>query len=636
VYSTSYFDNKPVLFKTTTTTKMGITVPKTSVLLSLAVLIMRNLVATEALRINEVADKVTATDTCNGEDWIELYNPGEEAVNLSSYGLFDDKGYDDEDRFSFPDGTFIQPKSYLLLCTDQENDPLSPQFGLKDDDTVTLYYSMNDTGPFVILSFVELQGGSSTNSVIDGDVTYAFDEETGTWIYTSTPTPGEQNIITELVTTEQWKSELEAQNALGTAFFNMDGQGLPVKNGFDTVLELHIEMAAEDYDYMMENTRHELNRPFQSLRLTTTSGEELASTNTSGKIRPKGQSSLFIAICVRTKAFPFQVELAENDSLFGVGRFYLRNHIADFSYTRDYAYNRMLARFGLPHMRARKVRVHINGNTHGYYTLVEAPDQDYVFHRSFPDFDPQRYALFKVKSFGIDCGSYSPEQIAAAEARVNETSTPPYAFERGEHKKPVPEYGFLGVGGCSDAYDFNTWERDYDDTAVAWLRNDRSCEDMLLNTGLIDRDLGTNAFESEIREFITQDFSYEKVCDVGCKNSDLADRVDQENWLKSLAFYAVTMNSDSPLVNGNNYYIAQSGSEKNGGVGGWKIVPYDFNVAEVYDCYDELCNDRLVHWSIARPTCTSLEANDLVGPLLLNSTLHSQYLEYVEQFVETV
>jgi hypothetical protein len=319
--------------------------------------------------------------------------------------------------------------------------------------------------------------------------------------------------------------------------------------------------------------------------------------------------------------------------LFGVERVFLRHHIGDYSYMRDYAYNRMLARFGLPFVRARKVRVTINGNAHGLYTLMEAPDQDYVFHRSFPDFNPQQYALFKIKSFAMDCGSYTFDEIAKAEARLDETSTPPYAFQRGEHKPIIQEFDIFAVDTCIENYDKDLWERDYNDAILAWLRYDKSCADMLVGEGLIEQDLGTDGYDKEIKQWITQSYSDENLCNEGCTNSDLADRVDQENWLKSFAFYAVTMNSDTPLVNGNNFYLAMSGSEVNGG---WKIVPYDFNLAEVVYCHDELCNDRLVHWSVVRPTCTSLESNNLVGPLLLDETLHAQYLEYVREFVDTV
>jgi len=45
---------------------------------------------------------------------------------------------------------------------------------------------------------------------------------------------------------------------------------------------------------------------------------------------------------------------------------------------------------------------------------------------------------------------------------------------------------------------------------------------------------------------------------------------------------------------------------------------------------------RYVYRSIARPTCHALEEQALIGPLLTNPDLHVQYLEYAQQFVDTV
>lgn len=625
-----------------------------------------------AVLINEVSDKGTST-VCDGNDWVELYNPTVAAIDLGAelYVLHDDRGLDSAETFAFPPGSTIAAMSYMLLCTEltldvggdgdtaataateQVPDPNSPQFGIGGGDTISLTrirraVSNNGTDPGFDITqsrngdFYEVVSKVALPNTDDGfDVTFAIDPATGLYNYTSTPTPGADNIMTRVLTLEErnalFKEELQAQNDLATDFFGMDGRGFKTENAMDTILDLSFTMLEDDYNYLVQNKTFEQYRPFQSVAVKTTSGDEIVSLgNAPGEIRSKGQSSLFLATCVGTDTFPFQLEFAKNSTLFGMERVFLRHHIGDYSYMRDYAYNIMLARFGLPHIRARKVRVTINDNLHGFYTLMEAPDQDYVFHRSFPDFDPERYALYKIKSFAIDCGSYTEAEIATAEARLGEMNTPPYAFERGEHKPQVPALSIFEIDQCIADYDENLWTRDYYDVILAWLRNNRSCSDMLLETGLIERDLGKNDFKEQMEEFIRVDFSDEQVCDVGCTNSNLKNQVDVENWLKAFAFYAVTMNSDTPLINGNNYYLAQSGSEANGGVGGWKIVPYDFNLAEVVYCHDEICNDRLVHWSIARPTCTSLEANNVAGPLLADEQLHGQYLEYVREFVETI
>jgi hypothetical protein len=47
-------------------------------------------------------------------------------------------------------------------------------------------------------------------------------------------------------------------------------------------------------------------------------------------------------------------------------------------------------------------------------------------------------------------------------------------------------------------------------------------------------------------------------------------------------------------------------------------------------------NERMIHWSIARPTCLGLEFNNVVGPLLLKPELHARYIAYIRDFVDQV
>lgn len=41
------------------------------------------------------------------------------------------------------------------------------------------------------------------------------------------------------------------------------------------------------------------------------------------------------------------------------------------------------------------------GEEKGLYTLLEALAEEYVFYRSFPNYDPENYALFKVKTLSL-------------------------------------------------------------------------------------------------------------------------------------------------------------------------------------------------------------------------------------------
>jgi hypothetical protein len=122
----------------------------------------------------------------------------------------------------------------------------------------------------------------------------------------------------------------------------------------------------------------------------------------------------------------------------------------------------------------------------------------------------------------------------------------------------------------------------------------------------------------------------------GCKTTDcsktgLETAVDQENWLKNFAVYAVTITIDSPLGNGNNYFLAKSGDGK-----GWKIVQYDHNGA--FQQEDSLCpctNDPL-QWAITRPSCAASKYTQLVGPLLKDTSRFNRYIEHVRTFINTV
>merc|ERR1719437_330513 len=57
------------------------------------------------------------------------------------------------------------------------------------------------------------------------------------------------------------------------------------------------------------------------------------------------------------------------------------------------------------------------------------------------------------------------------------------------------------------------------------------------------------------------------------ENDDLTDFVDIDQWLQSFAFLSILVNSDSPLVVINNWYLATT----NGGNRDWKIFLYDFD-----------------------------------------------------------
>jgi len=73
------------------------------------------------VKINELmsSNSQTAVDQ-NGEydDWVELYNNSESAVDLSGYYLTDNHNY--FMKWKFPDGTKIDAKGYLIIWADDQ------------------------------------------------------------------------------------------------------------------------------------------------------------------------------------------------------------------------------------------------------------------------------------------------------------------------------------------------------------------------------------------------------------------------------------------------------------------------------------------------------------------------------------
>ncbi len=63
--------------------------------------------------INEI--NYNSPDSADSGDWIELYNPGTESVNLSGW-IFKDEN--DDHAFQIPDGTILEPESYLVIVED--------------------------------------------------------------------------------------------------------------------------------------------------------------------------------------------------------------------------------------------------------------------------------------------------------------------------------------------------------------------------------------------------------------------------------------------------------------------------------------------------------------------------------------
>lgn len=138
--------------------------------------------------INEIMTAnlgTTEDDDGDFSDWIELFNPGDQSVNLVGYGLSDD--YDRPFRWVFPDVT-LEPGEYLLVWAsgkDRSNasEPLHTNFAISSDGEEVLI-----TEP----------GGRRVGDIppvpIPGDISYGrTDSGNDELAFFSNPTPGYAN-----------------------------------------------------------------------------------------------------------------------------------------------------------------------------------------------------------------------------------------------------------------------------------------------------------------------------------------------------------------------------------------------------------------------------------------------------------
>lgn len=136
-----------------------------------------------AVVINEAmsANKgVCLDDKGKSSDWVELYNPSDEDVNLNRFSLSDNAG--DLDQWTFPDIT-LKAHGYIVVFLSGKSK--------KDADSLHASFKLSAKGDKLILS----AAGTVINTVVlppmADNVSYARTGEQ--WLLSDSPTPGEAN-----------------------------------------------------------------------------------------------------------------------------------------------------------------------------------------------------------------------------------------------------------------------------------------------------------------------------------------------------------------------------------------------------------------------------------------------------------
>ena len=123
-------------------------------------------------------------------DWIELYNPSNEDIDLSDYTLSDDQ--DELDMWTFPSG-ILAPNEYLVVYASKlDGDP-----GLTEIHT---NFKISSSGESIFLSKDMEVVQMTPDTLMLADLALVFDD--GEWLISNDPTPGATNTLSTVKTVE--------------------------------------------------------------------------------------------------------------------------------------------------------------------------------------------------------------------------------------------------------------------------------------------------------------------------------------------------------------------------------------------------------------------------------------------------
>jgi|AGTN01.3.fsa_nt_gi hypothetical protein len=121
-------------------------------------------------------------DKGKSSDWVELYNPTDEAVSLGRFSLSDNE--EKLDRWKFPDVT-INPHSYMVVYLSGKSQ--------KDSGSLHASFKLNAKGDQLILS----AAGNIVDSIklpeLPDNVSYGRVHDQ--WQISDSPTPGKANAL---------------------------------------------------------------------------------------------------------------------------------------------------------------------------------------------------------------------------------------------------------------------------------------------------------------------------------------------------------------------------------------------------------------------------------------------------------
>ena len=118
-------------------------------------------------------------------DWVEIFNPTDEDIDLSGYGFTNDLKHH-QFRYRFPEGTVLKPGEYLVLyCTGGTE--------RSDSDPFCTGFNLSASGEMLFLiTPMKVEADELSVPELKPDTSYAK-TDSGSFVVTEHPTPWEAN-----------------------------------------------------------------------------------------------------------------------------------------------------------------------------------------------------------------------------------------------------------------------------------------------------------------------------------------------------------------------------------------------------------------------------------------------------------
>ena len=169
---------------------------------------------------------------------------------------------------------------------------------------------------------------------------------------------------------------------------------------FDTenIQEVNIEISDDNWNYMLQNA---INTPTVLANSFSIGDEKIENVG----IKTKGNltlSSLWnsdsdrFSFTINTKKFIKKSDYGENQNFYGLTKIALNNVYGDASYIKEYLSYKLMNEMGIPSSYCSLVKVNVNGEYWGLYTMVESMDESLI-KRTLGSSDG---ALYKCESPG--------------------------------------------------------------------------------------------------------------------------------------------------------------------------------------------------------------------------------------------